>query len=139
MHQRVRVDKKNWQFVIVKNQLTSAFMRLSCYWPRIPSSHCQSSLSVLRTASLSTFSITIFASFLSISFYPSYNQQSRTKIDTKIVFFSINILFPSTKRSLTKPDRKPTPATYFFSWNVKFIYHFFYENNFTMYSKYLLT
>ena len=55
--------------------------------------------------------------FLSINipFFPSYKQQSRTKIDTKIVFFSINILFPSTKLSLTKPHPKPTLQEFFLS------------------------
>ena len=48
------------------------------------------------------------ASFLSMSFSFHTTINQRTKIDTKIVFFSINILFLSTKLSLTKPDPKPT-------------------------------
>ena len=54
------------------------------------------------------------ASFLSISFFPSCKQQSRTKIDTNIVFFSIDILFPPTKLSLTNQTPNQ-PSKKFFS------------------------
>ena len=60
------------------------------------------------------------ASFLSISFFPTCKQQSRTKIDANIVFFSIDILFSSTKFSLLlnfllQTIPQTNPQTKFFS------------------------
>ena len=55
------------------------------------------------------------ASFLSMSFSFHTTINQRPKIDTKIVFFSIDILFPSTELSLTKPDPKATLKEFFLS------------------------